>query len=32
MPLADAGTAAMLGVGPMTTAEQFLRAKATLPA
>jgi uncharacterized protein YbjT (DUF2867 family) len=31
LPLADTGTAAMLGV-KMTTAEQFLRAKATLPA
>jgi uncharacterized protein YbjT (DUF2867 family) len=35
MPLADAGgaggTAALLGLHPMTTAEQFLRAKATLP-
>jgi uncharacterized protein YbjT (DUF2867 family) len=36
MPLADSGTgtgtAALLGVPSMTTAEQFLRAKATLPA
>jgi uncharacterized protein YbjT (DUF2867 family) len=32
MPMNDPGTAALLGLGPMTTAEQFLRAKATLPA
>lgn len=31
MPMKDAGTAAMLGLR-LTTAEQFLRAKATLPA
>lgn len=32
MPLEDHGTAAALGVGPLCTAEQFLRAKAALPA
>jgi uncharacterized protein YbjT (DUF2867 family) len=31
MPLQDRGTAALLGVPPLTTAEQFLRAKAALP-
>jgi hypothetical protein len=32
MPLDDPGTAELLGLKSLTTAEQFLRAKAALPA